>query len=122
MGLNFIKPYLLILIPLLIAGVIYSSKWIIKLPKSKKRLIIILRSIIFTLIVLAICGSSLYWKVDSTTTLFLIDASDSTKANRSSMEAFIKEAGQYKGKKDNIGVLSFGENTQVESFISKDNE
>jgi len=122
MGLNFTKPYLLILIPLLIAGVIYSSRWIIKLPKNKKRLIIILRSIVFTLIVLAICGSSLYWKVDSTTTLFLIDASDSTKANRSSMEAFIKEAGQYKGKKDNIGVLSFGENTQVESFISKDNE
>ena len=122
MGLNFITPYLLILIPLLLAGVIYSSRWLIRLPKNKKRFIVILRSLVVTLIILALCGSSLYWKVDSTTTLFLIDASDSTKSSRSSMEAFIKEASKYKGKKDGVGVLSFGENTQVESFISKDDE
>ncbi|MGK0465648.1 VWA domain-containing protein [Clostridium sp.] len=122
MGFNFIRPYLLILIPLLLAGVIYSSRWLIRLPKNKKRFIVILRSLVVTLMILALCGSSLYWKVDSTNTLFLIDASDSTKACRSSMEAFIKEASKYKGKKDGVGVLSFGENTQVESFISKDNE
>lgn len=122
MGLNFIRPYLLTLIPLFLAGVIYSSRWLIRLPKNKKRTIVILRSLVVTLMILALSGSSLYWKVDSTTTLFLIDASDSTKASRDSMEAFIKEASQYKGKKDGVGVLSFGENTQVENFISKDNE
>jgi len=122
MGLNFIRPYLLFLIPLLLAGVIYSSRWLRNMPKNKKNSIVILRSLVFILIVLTLCGSSFYWKVNSTTTLFLIDASDSTKANRNNMEAFIKEASNYKGTKDQIGVLSFGENTQVESFISKENE
>ena len=37
------------------------------------------------------------------------------------MENFIKEASKSKGPKDKIGVISFGDNVQVESFISSEN-
>lgn len=120
MGLSFIRPYLLVLVPIVIAGIIYSSRYILRMQKMKKKSLIILRSIILSLLVLAFCGTSIYWNLNTTTTLFLIDASDSTKNNRSSMEAFIKEAVKNKGPRDKIGVISFADNTQVESFVSKD--
>ncbi|MBC8060413.1 MAG: VWA domain-containing protein [Clostridiaceae bacterium] len=120
MGLSFTRPYLLILIPLLIALTIYSGKWLVRIPRNKKRCILILRTIILSLIILSICDTSLYWKVDTTTTIFLIDGSDSTLTNRNNMENFINEAVKNKGPKDQIGVISFGENAQVESFVSKE--
>jgi len=120
MGLNFTRPYLLILIPILLAGIIYSSKWLKRLPKNKKRWIVILRSIILSLLILALCGTSLTWELDKVTTLFLVDASDSTRASRADLEEFVKEAYKLKGPKDKLGVISFGDNAQVENFISSD--
>ncbi len=120
MGLNFERPYLLILIPLLIAGIIYSAKWLKRLNKKKRTWIAVLRSIVSALLILALCGTGLTWKVDNVTTLFLIDASDSTHSSRGGMEEFIREAYKLKGPKDRLGVISFGDNAQVESFISGD--
>lgn len=120
MGLSFERPYLLILIPLLVAGIIYSAKWLKRLNKKKKHRIVILRSIVLSLLVLALSGMSLTWKLNNTTTLFLIDASDSTHSARGDMEEFIKEAYKLKGSKDKLGVISFGDNAQVETFISSD--
>ncbi len=120
MGLSFERPYWLILIPLLIGGIILSAKWLKRLNKSKKTRITIIRSIVICLLILAISGMSLTWKLNNTTTLFLIDASDSTRSNRSDMEEFIKEAYKLKGQKDKVGVISFGDNAQVESFIGNE--
>ena len=118
MGINFERPYLLILIPLFVAVILYCAKWLKRLHKKKKSSIVITRSIVLTLLILALSGMSLTWKLNNITTLFLIDASDSTHSNRSEMEEFIKEAYKLKGSKDKLGVISFGDNAQVESFIS----
>lgn len=120
MGLSFERPYLLILIPLLIAGIVYSAKWLKRINKKKKPWIVLLRSVVVTLLILALSGMSLTWKLNNITTLFLIDASDSAHSNRSEMEEFIKEAYKLKGSKDKLGVISFGDNAQVESFISNE--
>ena len=120
MGLSFERRYLLILIPILVAGILYSTKWLKRLNKKKKTCIVVTRCIVLTLLILAISGMNLTWKLNNTTTLFLIDASDSTHSNRSDMEEFIKEAYKLKGSKDRLGVISFGDNAQVESFISNE--
>lgn len=120
MGLSFIRPFMLIFIPVLIVGIVYSMRWLKRVQKNKIIFITLLRAVVVSLLVLAISGASVFWKVDNITTLFLIDGSDSTSASRNSMEAFIREADKYKGSKDKTGVISFGNNTQVESFVSKD--
>lgn len=120
MGLSFERPYLLLLIPILLGLVLFSTKWLKRLNKKKKTWIVVLRSIVVILLILAVSGMSLTWKLNNVTTLFLIDASDSTHKNRGEMEEFIKEAYKIKGPKDKLGVISFGDNAQVESFISNE--
>ena len=118
MGLSFERPYLLLLIPILLGLVLLLAKWLKRLNKSKKTWIVALRCAVLTLLVLALSGMSLTWKLNNVTTLFLIDASDSTHSSKSDMEEFIKKAYKLKGPKDKLGVVSFGDNAQVESFIS----
>lgn len=119
-SLKLIKPYFLVLIPLIALLIFYSYKRMNFSTKRKKNIILVLRTIIFLFLILALCGTNVYWKVDTTTTIFLVDASDSVLENRKDFEGFIKEAIRNKGAKDRIGVISFGENSQIESFISKD--
>lgn len=120
MGVSFERPYLLVLLPLLIAGTIYSAKWLKRINKHKKNWVVILRSIVLGLLVFALCGTSFTWRLNETTTLILLDASDSVHSKRTELEEFVKEAYQLKGPKDKLGVISFGDNAQVESFISND--
>ncbi|MDP4090331.1 MAG: VWA domain-containing protein, partial [Bacillota bacterium] len=120
MGLSFTAPLILLLIPVLLGGIIYSSKWLGRMLKPKRNLLIILRSLICIFLILSYCGTTFYWKVKNVTTFFLIDASDSTLSERLNMEAFVREAYNHKGAKDKIGVLSFGDNAQVENFVSSD--
>ncbi|MBK1811801.1 VWA domain-containing protein [Clostridium sp. YIM B02505] len=120
MGFSFIRPYLLLFIPILIGIIIFLSKYAVRINKSKRKWAVILRSIVITLIMLSICGTSFYWKLNNNTTIFLIDNSDSVNADKVSFETFVKDAVKEKSSKDQIGVLSFGGNTQVESFISKE--
>lgn len=120
MGLGFERPYLLLLIPLLLGIVIFSGKWLKRININKKRLIISLRCLVLTLLLLAISGTSLTWKLNNVTTLFLIDASDSTHSERGNIEEFVREAYKLKGAKDKLGVISFGDNAQVETFISNE--
>ena len=118
MGISFERPYLLLLIPVLLGLVVLSTKWLRRINKTKKIRITVLRCSVLTLLVLALSGMSLTWKLNNVTTLFLIDASDSTYANKANMEQFVKEAYKLKGRKDKVGVISFGDNAQVESFVS----
>jgi len=120
MGVSFTKAYVLLILPILIIAVLYSGKWLRRMAKEKRRLLLVLRTLVLTFLVLALAGTSFYWEVDTTTTFFLIDASDSTKLKLSDMEEFVKEASKNKGPKDKIGVISFGDNAQVESFISSE--
>ncbi|OPX44480.1 von Willebrand factor type A domain protein [Ruminiclostridium hungatei] len=118
MGLSFERPYLLVLIPVLLGLVILSIRWLKRMNRNKKTWITVLRCAVLALLILALSGTSLTWKLNNVTTLFLIDASDSTLSGRSQMEQFIREAYKLKGPKDKLGVISFGDNAQVESFVS----
>jgi uncharacterized membrane protein len=120
MEFNFVRPYLLIIIPVIIGIIIFLSRYAVRLNKSKKKRAVILRCIVVVLMMLSMSGTSFYWKLNTNTTIFLIDNSDSVASNRSDFENFVKDAIKEKGGKDQVGVLSFGGNTQVENFISKD--
>lgn len=120
MFIDLLHPYVLLLVLVIVVFMVFTSRKLSKMYKFRKNLIIILKSIVFLLLILAFAGLSLKWNAKTVTTIFLIDASDSTSTSRSSAENFVKDALNKKTQKDNIGVISFGDNSLVENFISKD--
>lgn len=111
---------MLLFIPAVLLFVWYTSKKLGNMYKLRKRLIVTSRTLFLILMILALAGMNLKWNVDTTTTLFLMDASDSMQGQRQYIEGFVRDAIKQKSSKDQIGVLSFGDNSLIESFVSKD--
>lgn len=120
MVIDFERPLLLFLIPLAILFVLYTARKLGKMYKLRKRLILFLRNSVFVLLILALSGVNIKWIVDTTTTIFVVDASDSMKEHRITSEEFLRRALNQKGFKDQAGVVAFGDNSLIESFVSKD--
>lgn len=111
---------MLLFIPAVLIFIWFTSKKLGNMYKLRKQLIVIFRSLFLTLMILALSGMNLRWNVDTTTTLFVMDASDSMQGQRQYIEGFVKDAIKLKSSKDQVGVLSFGDNSLIESFVSKD--
>jgi uncharacterized membrane protein len=120
MGVSFIRTYLLLLIPALVAFIIFVSRFAVRVNKKKRRKAVVIRSVIITLLLLSLSGMSFYWKLNTVTTIFLVDASDSVGNGRGELETTIKEAIKLKSENDKVGVVSFGKNATVETFVSKE--
>lgn len=119
MAISFLRPYLLLLLPLVVGLVIFGAKRLSKMQKVRRRLIVVLRNIIVVLLVLALSAPNIIWTANSTATVFLVDASDSTLASRLKTEEFIRNSMQYKPSKDKVGVVAFGDNALIENFVAK---
>lgn len=113
-----VRPYMMLLIPILITFVLWSSRYMAKMPLKRKRNILILRSILFTLLTLILCGISIKWNIRGTTNLFVLDLSDSAKNFKGEGEKFIRESIEKMPKRNKAGVISFGENSLMEQFIT----
>lgn len=120
MAIDFERPMLLFLIPLAIFFVLYTSRKLGKMYNLRKKLILFLRNTVFILLILALTGMNIKWIVDKTTIIFAVDASDSMKEYRITAEKFVREALEQKGSKDQAGVVAFGDNALIESFVSED--
>ena len=111
-------PLVLILIPILLAGLIFSARFLRSRNKSKKLGEIVLRALVLTLITLSLAGISIKKSSDLTTTIFLADLSDSTKASWDVEADFIKSAISKMGSDDQAGVVVFGSDAKIEQFVS----
>ncbi|MDF2521230.1 MAG: putative rane protein [Clostridia bacterium] len=120
MVISFQKLYMLLLIPAALLFVWYTSKKLRNMYKLRRQLITFCRSLFLILMILALAGMSFRWSVDTVTTIFVADASDSMQGDRLYIEDFVKQSIRDKSSKDQIGVVSFGDNAQIESFVSKD--
>lgn len=120
MGFDIVSPIWLVLIPIGIAIIIFTSKGLNRKGKTKKNTIIFLRSLLITLLFLTCAKISLTWTVDDTATVYLIDTSDSMKESSSNSEAFVKEAINTMKTSDTAGIILFGEDPVMENFLSKE--
>jgi Mg-chelatase subunit ChlD len=118
--IDFERPFLIFLIPLAIVFVLYTARKLGKMYKLRRRLVLFLRNSVFVLLILAMTGVNIKWIVDITTTIFVIDASDSMKEYRTTAEGFVRDALNRKDSKDQAGVVTFGDNSLIESFVSTD--
>lgn len=122
MDINILRPYALLLIPLSIFFVIYTSKKLKRMYHIRRRLILALKNAVFILLILAMSGITIGFEARNTTTLFVVDSSFSMEEQRATGETFINNALETRPQRDYTGVISFGENSQVELAPSREKE
>lgn len=120
MAINILRPYVLVLIPIFIFFIIYTSKKLKRMYYIRRRLILILRNTVFILLVLAMAGVSIGFDARNTTTIFVADSSYSMESYKLNGEAFINNALERKPSRDYAGVISFGKDSQIEAFPSRE--
>ncbi len=118
MAISFDRWYALLLIPILLSLVWLMSKKLGKMNSLRRSVILFVRNLVIVLLVLALAGFNIQWTVQNTTTIFVVDASDSMGDGRSQAEQFVREAAAKRGSRDRTGVVAFGGNALVESFVS----
>ncbi|MFD3158520.1 VWA domain-containing protein [Haloimpatiens sp. FM7330] len=118
MKIEVTRPWILLLIPILMFLTIYSSRKL-KINKIRKIIISIIRNCIIIMLILSLADLSIIWRAKDITTIFLVDCSDSMEKNKKQCENFVENAIKTKSSRDSFGVMSFGDNALVDNFISK---
>jgi Ca-activated chloride channel family protein len=78
------------------------------------------RSVMFLLLILAIAGTSLLFPVQSVSTIFVVDRSDSVEDQEQAIFSQIKKASEEKSEEDQFAVISTGMNSVVERPLTKE--
>ena len=109
--------------------IILAMEWIVTLgqgilpkkDKLRRNLMIGLQSSVILLLLLAIWNPSIQLGGKHTTTIFLVDVSDSVANQKQEVEAFVKMALKEMPDDNKAGVVAFGANSKVEQFVSEKN-
>jgi len=90
------------------------------LAKGRRRVSLLLRTVILTSLVLALAGFAIVWPVDRLTTVFVVDLSDSVgEAGRESALAFVRESLEKRPEQDKAAIVAFGGEALVERLPSE---
>ena len=119
MSISFENPWYLLLIPVAALFLFVTQRFMFTREKGSKVGQIVIRAILFLILILALSGFSLKFTGKSTTTIYLLDVSDSVRDSRQDIITFVNESVKNKKKNDNVGVIAFGEDTRVEQFVSE---
>ena len=120
MLIRFTQPLFLILIPIFIAIIVLNFFYIGRRNKRNIKFVV-LRCVIGTILLLILSGFQIHWTNKLTTTIFLVDVSDSMSSHKSSIEQYIIETMYSKPNHNQVGIVVFGKNTSVEQFVSEKN-
>ncbi|MBE6058701.1 MAG: VWA domain-containing protein, partial [Clostridium sulfidigenes] len=111
------KVYLLLLIPLIFMVMYLISKKI-KFKDKGISFININRFIIITILILAMCNISISIKTKDSSTIFLLDLSYSMSNYKGEIKEFVKSAIEASPSNNKIGIVTFGENQEIEQFLT----
>lgn len=114
--MRFTDPlYLLLLIPLL-AGLIFSFRFVHGMAKGRKRFAFFVRFILAGLLIFALSGPESRRPNIGLCTMFLLDRSDSVPdAEKARGEKFVDEALKQLGPNQMAGVIAFGRDAVVDA-------
>lgn len=118
MSIAFERPWFLVLLPIFILFVIGIGRKLRIQNRAKKIKYIAFRCIIFTLLVLTVSGISIDKRQDMTTTIFLVDVSDSMASHSEEIQTYLSRVISDMPEKNQMGVIVFGSSTEVEQFIT----
>ena len=116
--IQFEQPSLLLL--LLPVGLLVYLTWkrmSLPFPPFQRRLILTCRTLLFTLIILALAGTTWAQPVSRQATVFVGDISASTGPQRHFIEQWIGNALSHKRPDDQVGIVAVGHNALVEQSV-----
>src|SRR5215472_14823647 len=116
--LQFEEPFLLLL--LMPIGLLVYLTWkgiALSYPTFQRRLILACRISLFTLIILALAGTTWAQPASHQATVFVGDISASTGPQRSFIEQWISNAIKHKSPDDQVGIVATGRNALVEQSV-----
>lgn len=119
MHITFDNPWYLLLIPVVAIFLLITQKFMFSREKGVKLGQILVRAILFLALIFALAGLNVKFTGKNTTTIYLLDVSDSVRNHKSEVVNFVNESAKDKRKHDNVGIIAFGENSKVEQFISE---
>lgn len=117
LSVTFERPWLLVLLILIIPPLIgMSHRSLSGLGSFRRALAILLRTVVLTLIVLALAGMQVVRRSDKLTTMFLVDYSQSVPREfRKSALDYVTAASKKRRNNDLAGVVVFGRSPSVEA-------
>lgn len=111
-------PVILLLIPVIIAVIIATSRSLRIGNKVRKFFITGIRIMLFSLIICAMADISVNVSSKNTGTVFLIDVSESFAANKEEAVQMVKDALAELPKGNRAAVVAFGADARVEQFMT----
>lgn len=119
-AVSFLKPILvLLLLVLLLEWIVYLRRKPVFPGKVSKWTTYALRLLVMALVLGALFGFSITKKNAKTTTIFLVDASDSFKGNQDTAVDQVKKALEKLPSGEQAGVVAFGGDTNIEQFVTE---
>lgn len=115
--ISFDNPWYLLLIPVVVIFLAITQFFMFTREKGTKLGQLLIRALLFLTLILALAGFTVKFTGKSTTTIYLLDASDSVRNNKNEIVTFVNESVKDKKKHDQVGVIAFGEDSKVEQFI-----
>ena len=107
----------LLLVGLLLFALTLGLSFIARhhLSRGRRRVSLIIRSVMLASLVLALSGFAIVWPVDRLTTVFVVDLSDSVgNAGRESALAFVRDSLEERRRSDQAAIVAFGGEALVE--------
>jgi len=98
--------------------IIYFISKKIKLKEKNISFININRVVIVTILILAMCNISISFRTKDSSTIFLLDLSHSMSNYKDETKAFVKNAIEASPSNNKIGIVTFGENQEIEQFLT----
>lgn len=107
---------------LILALLLMIAEWIlyVRQIRYRGRFYLAVRAVGLLLLVLAIFGVGIKKRDSANTTVFLVDLSDSNEQNLPAMEAYLKKALDQMPGDNQYGIVTFGKNSVVEQFLTKE--
>ncbi len=113
--MRFVEPGYLLLLPILLAGVWWSGRRMLGISRPRKRVVLLLRTLLITLIVLALAGLQAVRQNQGICTIFLLDASDSIPdKGKQAARDYIKQSLEAAGEEDEAALIVFGRDALIE--------
>lgn len=119
MQLEIARPWALLFLPVLAGIVIWFAIGFRSRSKTRRIGETFVRCLVLALAVFAIAGVSIRKSSDITTTIFLVDLSDSVKGVQAEETEFIQSAIAEMPDKNQAGIVVFGADAQIEQFVSE---
>ena len=119
MQLEIARPWALLLLPVFAGITIWFARGLRTRSRTRRAGETLIRCLVLALAVFAAAGTSIRKNNDMTTTIFLVDLSDSVKGVRAEETEFIQSAIAGMPDKNQAGIVVFGSDAQIEQFVSE---